>query len=227
MKLVALKRSGNLLLFIRSPYFSNKTKNLPFKISSFKIFTKLISLYLVVILYYQIIIQYIDVSQTISYMFIALYIYLLMELISINLQTLYAPFSKTSIHPIHNNPLLSKNLTEFWSRRWNSWVRDWLRDALSQMKKKYKLSSRQILFISFTLSGVFHELLINLPYYLYFKEIHFGNMIIYFILQSFGIIIDKKLKKQHFLKYLNFIFFTLILSFIFINKPLLSILGFL
>jgi hypothetical protein len=92
------------------------------------------------------------------------------------------------IKAIHNNPLKSKSLGDFWGLRWNVWVQDWLRDiSFSQRKHLPKK-----LALTFLVSGFFHELMVNLPYYLYFNKSYFGNMTLYFVIQGIGLWVEKK-----------------------------------
>lgn len=92
------------------------------------------------------------------------------------------------IMAIHKNPLSSKSLGDFWGLRWNIWVQDWLRDISTSQKKH--LSKKLIL--TFFVSGLFHELMVNLPFYLYFNRNYFGNMTLYFAIQGIGLWVEKK-----------------------------------
>ena len=149
-------------------------------------------------------------------------IYLFTEVMGGLGQLLFA-FSPVGIAPIHNHPLTSKSLGEFWGKRWNFWVRDWLRD-ISQASRKNLIKK---LIITFLVSGFFHELLVNLPHFLYFGELFFGNMTLYFSIQALGLWIEKKWmsKSPSFLGRLYFWAVIILPAPIFINRPLLIFFG--
>ena len=103
------------------------------------------------------------------------------------LQLLYAVTGRI-IPEHHNAPLLSRNLQEFWGSRWNTWFSDWCRHILFQPLRERPWFAA---FVVFLFSGLWHELIINVPAkYLYgLNEI--GTMFIYFLLQFFGVLIDR------------------------------------
>lgn len=101
--------------------------------------------------------------------------------------------------PIHRVPYKSKNLFEFWSLRWNIWIRDWLH-SLGKYVLPY--SPRLRSFFIFLASGLFHECMVNIPYYLYTGKQYIGYMSLYFFIQYLGISLDKKLVKFPRLRYL-------------------------
>lgn len=149
-------------------------------------------------------------------------IYLFTEVMGGIGQLLFA-VSPVAIAPIHNHPLTSKSLGEFWGKRWNFWVRDWLRE-ISQANRKHLAKK---LIITFLVSGLFHELMVNLPHFLYYGELFFGNMTLYFSIQALGLWIEKKwLSKAP--SYLGWIFLWAVVILpapIFINRPLLMFFG--
>lgn len=131
--------------------------------------------------------------------------------------------SPVAISSIHNHPLTSISLGEFWGRRWNFWVRDWLQD-ISQANRKNLVKK---LLITFLASGLFHELLVNLPHFLYFGEIFFGNMTLYFIIQALGLWVEKKLlfKAPAFVGCIFLWAVVILPTPLFINRPLLIFFG--
>lgn len=149
-------------------------------------------------------------------------IYLFTEVLGGLGQLLFYPSSK-GIAPIHKNPLVSKTLGEFWGKRWNFWVRDWLID-ISQPHRKILLRK---LGITFLVSGMFHELLVNLPHYLYYQESFFGNMTLYFIIQALGLWMEKRwlMNTPSFLGRLYLWALVILPAPIFINRPLLLFFG--
>lgn len=116
-------------------------------------------------------------------------LYLLGQFLSIVLELL---FLLTGWHyPAHfQYPYLSKTLTEFWGRRWASWVADWLRQIVFQ-----KFSRRPIkgLLITNLISGMWHEILINVPLFLVCHVNVFGTQLLYFLIQTLGIIGERKM----------------------------------
>ena len=98
-------------------------------------------------------------------------------------------FRGSYVFPLHQHPLLSESLGDFWGKRWNRWARDWVRDV-SQNTKKEALPLQ--IGVSFFFSGLFHEVMFNLPLWLYSKENYFGTMMVYFLIQGMGLVIEKK-----------------------------------
>lgn len=153
---------------------------------------------------------------------IAPIIYIFTEFMGAFGQLIFYP-SKKGVAPIHLHPLRSKNLGEFWGKRWNFWVRDWLRDV-SQFQRRNQVKK---LLVTFFVSGFFHELLVNLPYFLVYRESFFGNMTLYFAIQGLGLWIEKKfLMKAPTLMRTIFMWMVVILpSPLFLNRPLLLFFG--
>jgi hypothetical protein len=130
---------------------------------------------------------------------------------------------KETISPIHHRPLSSPSLSEFWGRRWNLWVQDWIADLGRPFHRKHK----QKIIASFLLSGLFHEAMVNLPYWLYTGESYFGTMLAYFFIQAMGLYIDKKFFR-HSYPHLRRLFCWLVVILpapLFIHMPLLSFFG--
>lgn len=136
-------------------------------------------------------------------------------------QTLF--FSRNTF-PIHRRPLGAISLSNFWGRRWNVWVQDWLRDVTDRMDKR-KHYKRMILV--FFLSGLFHELMVNLPYWITYKKSYFGTMLAYFLIQAVALWVDKKfLSKGPAILRRIYLWCVIILpSPLFINVPLLKFFG--
>ncbi len=94
---------------------------------------------------------------------------------------------------IHRRPILSKTLTEFWGQNWNVWVIDWLKDVDIFFRTSPKFIRTAGIFCC---SGLIHELMVNLPYWLVFKQSYFGNMMMYFCVQAVGLMIEKKFVRR-------------------------------
>ena len=153
---------------------------------------------------------------------IAPMIYLFTEFMGAFGQLVFYP-SNLGVAPIHYHPLKSRSLSEFWGRRWNFWVRDWLRDV-SQFQRRRPLKK---IVVTFLVSGFFHELLVNLPHFLYYRESFFGNMTLYFACQGLGLWIERKfLSRAPLMVRSLFMWMVVILpSPLFLNKPLLHFFG--
>ncbi|MES2529022.1 MAG: MBOAT family protein [Bdellovibrionota bacterium] len=98
-------------------------------------------------------------------------------------------WKKENIYPIHNQPLTSTSLSEFWGRHWNLWVQDWIADVGRPFRRKHK----QKIVASFLFSGIFHEAMVNLPHWIATGESYFGTMLSYFFIQGAGLYLDKKI----------------------------------
>ncbi|MEX1099723.1 MAG: MBOAT family protein [Bacteriovoracaceae bacterium] len=151
------------------------------------------------------------------------YIYLFTNLLGVSAQAL-GLLGKELPPDLHNHPYLSKNLSEFWGKRWNTWVRDWL----AQTSKRLARSREQRTFLAFVFSGIFHEIIIAVPFYFYTGENDFGLMTSFFFLQYLGVALDKKLlsKKSPALRK-PFMWAALLLPMpLFINPAVLAFFGF-
>ena len=149
-------------------------------------------------------------------------VYFLTESMSTLVELIFYP-SSLKTFPMHQHPLRSVSLGEFWGRRWNLWVQDWLRDVTAPHRRQLKSK----LFLTFLASGLFHELMVNLPWLLLYQESYFGNMVLYFTLQALGLWIDKRWirSKGPRLRRLFLWVMVIIPSPLFLNHPLLVFLG--
>jgi hypothetical protein len=102
-------------------------------------------------------------------------------------------------------------------------VQDWLRDT----SHRYRKILKRKIFISFLFSGFFHEIMVNLPYFLFYNESYFGNMTSYFMIQAIGLWVEKKFltKTSFLLKRVYLWIFILLPSPLFIAKPLIVFFG--
>lgn len=150
------------------------------------------------------------------------YIYIFTNLLGTSAQFL-GLLTKELPADIHNHPYRAKSISEFWSKRWNTWVGDWL--ASLSLKIFPKARTLRVL-CAFLLSGFFHEAIISLPYWLYTKENLFGWMTLFFFIQFIFVSIDKKSKLSPKLR-LAFMWIGILLPMpLFINKSVLAFFGF-
>jgi hypothetical protein len=93
-----------------------------------------------------------------------------------------------------NWPLLSRGVADFWGNRWNLWFSDWFRFVVYN-----RLRHRPIvaLFAVFGVSGLMHEVVINVPLYLLTGKNLFGSMMAYFLLQPAGVLLERMVPKRH------------------------------
>jgi len=91
------------------------------------------------------------------------------------------------------SPPLAKSVSDFWGRRWNVWVSAWFRQIIFR-----PLQNRPViaLFAVFLMSGVLHDLAINVPLYMVTGRKYFGWMTLYFLLQAAGILIERKTRNR-------------------------------
>ena len=89
--------------------------------------------------------------------------------------------------PLHRQPLLARGVADFWGRRWNLWFSDWFRHALfARMWRRPGVA----LFWVFFVSGLMHEWVLNLPLWLVTGRRCFGTMMLYFLLQAGGVLVE-------------------------------------
>jgi hypothetical protein len=87
---------------------------------------------------------------------------------------------------IHNHLLRSAGTGDFW-RRYNVWVSDWFHQILFRPFPKTPMIASLLVFI---FSGLWHEVLINLPFFILFHVNLFGSMMAYFFIQWVAVTID-------------------------------------
>jgi alginate O-acetyltransferase complex protein AlgI len=95
-----------------------------------------------------------------------------------------------AVEPIMQRPFASDSLTEFWSR-WNRGFRDIASVLIFRPLRKHIGVSRAML-ATFLFSGVVHDLVISVP-----ARAGFGLPTLYFMLQGFGILIDRSIPARY------------------------------
>jgi len=128
----------------------------------------------------------------ISY-FAAPAILLLGELGAAIVTVLWLPSGRL-LPPLHDEPILARGLSEFWGRRWNLWFSDWFRSAIFD---RFRQRPQLALLLVFVVSGLMHEWVINLPLYLVTGRRLFGSMMLYFLLQAAGVLIEHRLLRRN------------------------------
>lgn len=89
-----------------------------------------------------------------------------------------------------NAPLRSRNLAEFWGRRWNVWFSDWFRFVVFDRLRRRSVFA---LLLVFLISGVMHEWVINFSLWLVTGRSLFGTQMVYFLIQGFGLLLDRRI----------------------------------
>ena len=95
--------------------------------------------------------------------------------------------------PLMNWPIASKNLGDFWGKRWNTAFRNLTHKFLFRPLLK-RVGSRNMplaVFGSFLFSGLVHDAVISLP-----AGGGYGGPTAYFVLQGLGILLEFRLRKD-------------------------------
>jgi hypothetical protein len=94
------------------------------------------------------------------------------------------------IPPLLHNPPLARSVADFWGRRWNLWFSDWFRYTIFQPLRRRPVLA---LWLVFALSGLMHEWGVNVPLYFVSGRILFGSMMLYFLVQPVGMLLERRL----------------------------------
>lgn len=102
-------------------------------------------------------------------------------------QILFASFG-VHVQALHDRPWLSISVAEFWGRRWNCIVGDWLRQVLFS---PFRRRPRTAILVAFIVSGILHEGLLNLPLFFAYGFGVPGSMFLYFTIQAAGFFLER------------------------------------
>jgi hypothetical protein len=95
---------------------------------------------------------------------------------------------------LHRRPWAARSVADFWGNRWNLWFSDWFRYCIfSRLRRRPSFA----LFMVFTISGLMHEWVTNFTLYYVTGRALFGSMMIYFLLQPVGILVERRFLKGH------------------------------
>jgi hypothetical protein len=117
---------------------------------------------------------------------------LMMEAVVAFVTVLWLPSGRV-LPSIHNHPWQARSLAEFWGRRWNLWFSDSARYAIFQPLRRRPVFA---LVLTFAVSGLYHEWAINVPLYFVTGRVLLGSMMLYFLLQAVGVLIERRFKKR-------------------------------
>jgi len=95
---------------------------------------------------------------------------------------------------LHCHPWAARSIANFWGNRWNLWASDWFRYVIFDRFRRRPMFA---LFLVFAASGVMHECVINVPLYCVTGRNLFGTMVVYFLLQAVGILVERHFLKGH------------------------------
>jgi hypothetical protein len=95
---------------------------------------------------------------------------------------------------LHCRPWAARSIADFWGNRWNLWASDWFRYVIFGRLRRRPMFA---LFLVFAASGIMHECVINFPLYCVTGRVLFGTMMIYFLLQAVGILVERYFLKGH------------------------------
>lgn len=102
-------------------------------------------------------------------------------------QILFAAFG-VHVQALHERPWRSQTVGEFWGRRWNCVVGDWLRQVCFN---PFRRRPRTAILLAFTVSGIMHECFLNLPLYFGYGVGVIGSMALYFAIQTVGVFAER------------------------------------
>jgi len=120
-------------------------------------------------------------------------LYLMMEFLVAVKTLFYLPGGRL-IPALHNRPWAARTVADFWGNRWNLWFSDWFRYCIFSRLRRRLLFA---LFLIFAISGLVHEWVVNVPLYFLTGRVLFGTMMIYFLLQPVGILVERRFLKSH------------------------------
>lgn len=94
---------------------------------------------------------------------------------------------------LHRSPFLAEGIADFWGRRWNLWFSDWFRYVfVSRWRDRPGLAVWTV----FAVSGAMHEWVINVPFNLLTGRAPFGTMMLYFLLQAAGLMMERRFLRK-------------------------------
>ena len=91
-------------------------------------------------------------------------------------------------------PFLARSIDEFWGRRWGTWVADWLRQVVLSRYRRQPLGGMVAVFV---VSGLWHELLVDVPLYLFYGSNVLGGWLAYFLVQAAGMALERRYLRPH------------------------------
>jgi alginate O-acetyltransferase complex protein AlgI len=94
---------------------------------------------------------------------------------------------------VHEQPWKASSVADFWGKRWNTWFSDWFRSVLFRRTAGHAWRSTITVF---AVSGLMHELVLNLPLYIVTGSNQFGSMMLYFLIQPAMMRIERRFRSR-------------------------------
>lgn len=116
--------------------------------------------------------------------------WLLLVAISSLCRLLWLP-SGQLVPAIDHQPWRAKSLADFWGRRWNRLIGDWLAQVVFRPMRR---RPRRAVLATFIVSGLLHELVVSLPLAVVYGESVWGWFVGYFLLQYCGGLLEHHLR---------------------------------
>lgn len=115
-------------------------------------------------------------------------VWLMGEMASALHQLLWLPSGRL-MPAAHGNIFAARSLADFWGRRWNVWMSDWFRENIFLPLRARPLLAMLLVFV---ISGIIHEAVVNLGFWLLTGRNLFGSMMAYFSVQAAGMLVERK-----------------------------------
>lgn len=196
MKAMALMVGPRSLPFIFSPVLAPNSLERSQPFSAAPTFLRRAGACLVgLLLYYWIYWKLVDAFQLhgIILNYLAVPAVLLMTEVFIAIATVLWLPSGRLLPVLHRNPFAARSVADFWGRRWNLWMSDWFRYAMfTPLRRRPVLA----VWLIFFLSGLLHEYVLNLGLWLVTGQKLFGTMMLYFLLQAAGVLMERRFLKH-------------------------------
>lgn len=116
--------------------------------------------------------------------------WLLLETLNGLCRLLWLPTGRL-VPPINIHPWQATDLADFWGRRWNRLIGDWLHQVVFMSCRR---RPKTAMFATFLVSGLIHELLVSLPLTIVCGEHIWGCMTGYFFIQYLAIIVERRFR---------------------------------
>ncbi len=120
-------------------------------------------------------------------------LYFLVELFSTSLELAFS-LSGWSIPQHMRNPLAARSIDELWGRRWGTWVSSWLRQVVFA---RYRRQPTRGTLAVFLFSGVWHEVLVDVPLGIFYRIDVMGGWSAYFAIQACGVLAERTFLRGH------------------------------
>jgi hypothetical protein len=116
-------------------------------------------------------------------------LYLLTHLLTLSVELAFGATGHA--FPTHMRwPFLASSIDEFWGRRWATWVSEWFRQVIFKRYRTQPLFGGLLVFV---VSGLWHEVLIDVPLLAFYGINVLGGWLLYFVIQGVGAALERLL----------------------------------